>query len=269
MKKLFGFALAGLLFAGSADASTRIMAPSLLTFQLATLPGIAAPGMGLMIVNGTAPGTHLSSLSIGPGLFGPVTASLPVTSNATINSVIFTAMANLTGVFSGVSTTPGSMSGPMGLSGTAKICLKFAACAYANVTVPLTPNTAGAGFGVGGTQVVPGAVAVTMQHNAWTMLTPTMTIHTPNSTISIPTLPGGFAHGPATLGLSSAAAFGWPGVVQLVTVSKTYTSLSGAFPELPLIGILQIHFIPEPGTLLLLGSGVVGLAALGRRRRSR
>jgi len=54
--------------------------------------------------------------------------------------------------------------------------------------------------------------------------------------------------------------------VQLVTVSKVYTSLTGAFPDFPLTGILTLHFVPEPGTLLLLGSGVAVLAALGRRR---
>jgi hypothetical protein len=30
--------------------------------------------------------------------------------------------------------------------------------------------------------------------------------------------------------------------------------------------ITMIHFIPEPGLLLLLGSGVAGLAFLGRRK---
>ena len=92
---------------------------------------------------------------------------------------------------------------------------------------------------------------------------PVMTIHTPNTTISTPVLPGGFAHGPASL-TSSTAQPG--GVLQLVTVSKVYTSLTGAFPEMPVTGFLDLYFVPEPGTGLLLGLGVVALAAAGRRR---
>jgi len=261
MRKLLGVALAGFLalgVAGSAGAATISYTGSL-QFQLSTLPGIVAPGGGFGVINLTVPlGGHLSTLSLGGGDLGPVTASLPVTSQSTINSVIFTAMANASG-------TPisGSAGATMGLTGTAKICLVFAPCAYANVVIPLT-----GGMGIGGTQSIPGAVAVTMQHNPWTIGQPTMTIHTPLSTVTVPTLPGGFAHGPATAsGLSSAAQTS--GVVQLVTVSKTYTSLFTAFPELPLIGILQLQFAPEPGSLLLLLSGVGTVLLVGGLRRRR
>jgi hypothetical protein len=58
-------------------------------------------------------------------------------------------------------------------------------------------------------------------------------------------------------------------VLQLVTVSKVFTSLTAAFPELPIFAIMDLHVVPEPGTLLLVGSGVVGMAAMGRRRRRR
>ena len=65
----------------------------------------------------------------------------------------------------------------MGLSGTAKLCFTFGGpgCST-NISVPLTPTGGGAGFGIGGTRTVPGAVAVTMLNAPWTVGQPTMTL---------------------------------------------------------------------------------------------
>jgi hypothetical protein len=41
---------------------------------------------------------------------------------------------------------------------------------------------------------------------------------------------------------------------------------NGSNQKIALFGFLHIHFIPEPGMLLLLGSGVAGLVLLGRHR---
>jgi hypothetical protein len=156
----------------------------------------------------------------------------------------------------------------MGISGLAKLCLIFdSTCQYAFVPFPLTPTSGGAGFGVGGTVTTTGGpVDITMQHAAWTIGQPTTTFHTPSTNAWTPTLPGGFAHGPASLTSSTAQP---SGVVQLVTVSKVFTSLTSAFPELPVIGVLNLQFVPEPGAFLMLGSGIAVLAVYGRRRQRR
>ena len=227
---------------------------------------LTVPGAGAALVTDDG-NLHLLSFALPGGAFGPSTVTRWVLSTAVtgISSLRFTLAQNLSGGFSGISGGPPG-GGPMGLSGIAKICLFSPACP-AFIPLPLTPTAGGAGFGIGGTRTAAaGGVSVTLQNAPWTIGQPTMTFHTPNSNITTPwvPIPGGFAHGPASLTSSTARL---SGAVQLVTVSKVYTSLTGAFPEVPLIGVVTLHFVPEPGTLLLLGSGVLGLGFCGRRRR--
>ena len=51
----------------------------------------------------------------------------------------------------------------------------------------------------------------------------------------------------------------------ITLVSPTYLSALGNL--LPVWTTLSIQFVPEPGTLLLLGAGIGGLVLVGRRRR--
>jgi hypothetical protein len=57
------------------------------------------------------------------------------------------------------------------------------------------------------------------------------------------------------------------GVLQLVSPTQTLTNLTtGTSDKIAGGTTLLIRFIPEPGLLLLIGSGVAGLALLGRSR---
>jgi len=74
----------------------------------------------------------------------------------------------------------------------------------------------------------------------------------------------GWAHAPASTTTSTAQP---GGMLQLVTPNQVTTNLPlGSSDKMGSFVIVVYEFIPEPGLLLLLGSGVAGLAVLGRRR---
>jgi len=75
----------------------------------------------------------------------------------------------------------------------------------------------------------------------------------------------GFARGPASNTSSTALT---SGTVQLVTPIFVSTNIP-ASPVIGAFGVLNLHFVPEPGTLALLLFGIAGCAALGKRRGER
>jgi hypothetical protein len=133
----------------------------------------------------------------------------------------------------------------MPIQGTTKVCL-YGACGasnnISNLTVPLTV------VGAGGQVTVMGAVNLTVIGAPWT---------TGTAAIGELTQMGGVDP------LSNTGAPS--GNLTLVTPIFISTNI-GASAVLPAFAFLNLHFVPEPGTLVLVGSGIAGLVAFGRNR---
>jgi len=244
MRKLFGLVAALGLMAGAAQpaqAAVLALSSASLSIQIATLPAIPITWNGTGSANVTA--TSVTGLTAGIFSFS---GTIPVTDPAAfpINGIQIVGATNGTGNFLGVDTPAGG--GLMAVIGTANVCL-FAPCAGppANVTVPFTTGGVN-GVGLGGAPVTAfGFVNLTANGNGWT-----------TGTVAL-----------GTLSQSGSPLSG--NNVKLVTPVLISTNLGGSSALLPMFGILDLTFVPEPGTLLLLASGVAGLAMVGRKRMSK
>ena len=257
MRKLFYAVAASLLvfgLAGQAHAVALGFSGSV-TIKLATLDPIAITGTGVATVNGANAAGHLSGLQFAASPFNIANLLVPVTDPAAspIKGVILTAhngAANFGagggGVGIGNGTPANKFGGQMPIQGFAKVCL-FGTCGSslnaANLNIPLSV------VGVGGFTQVVGAVNLTVIGAPWT---------TGTAAVGTITAMGGAAPASNT-GAGS-------GTVQLVTPIFISTNIGGASAVVPAFGILSLHFVPEPGTLMLLGSGIAGLVAFGRSR---
>jgi hypothetical protein len=289
-RKAFLLSVLTLFVAGSASAKvmdtwTRIS----LQFTNLARAEASDTGIGVSTLTTTAAGDHLNTLSPGTGTQNgipglslntvlPVTD--PIVSGGGIVSVRLTDVRagfvagpqNNLGVLGPISGAIASTTTPTGGLGTAptqgmvRICLVVPGCAgNLPLDVGATVNGVAVGGGVGGILTIGqlGMIRISIVGAPYTVKTITAFNRTNNGAIDTFTEKG-FAHGP----LSNTSSTGQTsGVLQVVTTNHVTTQgvpgnadISGQFAR------ILVHFIPEPGLLLLLGSGAVGLALLGRKR---
>ena len=273
MRKLLGFLfVVSALLLGSAQVEANALNyTGALSISLATLAPATITGTGVATTTG---GFHANTVGIAANVFSTVAKLVPVTDPAAapIGGLQLT-VANNAGNFVG-GTGAGPIHGVMGLAGFAKVCL-FAACNGSVVTTAQT-HTTGSNtatitgqpphtvfppsnlqiplipVGAGGFRAVSTLVQITAIGAPWTAGTAAV------GTVTVQ----GFQHGPASISSTLAS-----GNIRLVTPVFVSTNIS-ASAVVPVFGVLDLHFVPEPGTLLLLGSGIAGLVMLGRSRRS-
>ncbi|MBW2401743.1 MAG: hypothetical protein JRG80_21230 [Deltaproteobacteria bacterium] len=218
-------------------------------------------GSGVATVNGSGSGGLINTLRLNGGITG--SDFNPVTDPDTSGTIpIIGAQATLgIGTISNIQNLP-LVANNLTIQGFSRICLFDPNC-NARLDIPYNegPNTA---IGVGGILTVggAGAIRISLEAGPWTIGSGSAVNQTDSGGFKNVTVTG-FTHGAGSGAVSAAAS----GVIQLITPMQITTSGIAGNTELQSVfSILTLHFVPEPGFLLLLGAGVVGLGILGRNR---
>ncbi len=238
-------------------------------------------GGGVATINGTNGLGHLNSLRLAAsrgnvvGTFTQIVTD-PDTLANNIFAIEYDGIGGGTGTLGPISGAAASTTvltqNQLGVSGTVRLCLLNTTCNVALILNLQGTTANGQLFGVGiGGLITVGAdsnIKLSIQGAPWTIKTVTLideiTTLNEGNKLDVTVKLTGFAHDPSSGTTSTAQP---SGVVQLVTPSQVKTNLPlGSNADVASGQTLFIHFIPEPGLLLLLGSGVAGLALIGRRR---
>jgi hypothetical protein len=257
-------------------------------------PGILTGG-GVATI--TTTGAHINSLRIAQsrgGISGSFTQLVtdPETISNQIFAIQFVGVAGQTGTLTpisgGLDPAQSGYNGRLPVGGLVKLCLLNTDCtttADLELTQPDPTRPGGIkGIGVGGLltiNVLNGFANISVLAQPWQIAQATLIdqieLPTPSNIVTFVDVEiRGYAHGPSSAS-STTASFTTAtvgtlmvtggGVIQLISPSQVLTNLTTGTSDKVAAGqTFLIRFIPEPGLLLLIGSGVAGLALLGRSR---
>jgi hypothetical protein len=260
---LLGLTLA-LGVAGTASAKT-LGWNGTMDISFAAFQSLRFEGSGVATVNNSTGGNHLNILRLAGGIAG--SGTIPVTDpdgEGTIASIRISATLG-TGTISGISGAP-PLNPPATLPvpGFSRICLLTVGCAN-QISLNNTTNNGNTGLGLGGLLTIGrfGSVRISLVGGVWTLGTTTLVTQTHEGNFKSLSV-AGWVHGAASSNSSTAEP---SGVIQMIAPQQvTVSGVTGNSTSATLFARLTLHFIPEPGLLLLIGSGVVGLGLLGRSR---
>jgi hypothetical protein len=242
--KLMGVAALATGVATAAQAGPLVSAS--LTLSLAG----ASPLFPATGATGTATGTTLATLGAGVAFAGTQTITLTgtVATKSPVDKIQVIVASNAAGTF---------VPNPIDLGGTATFNGVANLYATASAGSPFLAVPVKVGVATNFT-VMGGGLAFSILGAPWTAGVATVTGVTGQPT------PNGGTNG-TTLMVTGVNALtpGGGGTLTLVSPGRVIVSTGN---RLPVIGTLVLNYVPEPGTLLLLGSGALGLAILGRRR---
>ncbi len=271
MRHCSRFLLALALAVGTSSQAGAILlslSGGTLGFGIGALPPINFPLANPQTIDVTAQGGFVEPLGAFTGIVQLPTSlftGVPLINGLTIEISNGEKVINTANVIAGPRATGvvrpgnGTLGGPGALVGSSFVN----ALGLFNLSIPLSPVGNTGGF----VNVVGGGLTIQVLGTGWTTGEVTLqgiTTETPN---------GQEVHNAQFIGFDNRATAGTQqhaGTIQLISPFKVVTIGAGA-GNLPGLALQTLTFIsaPEPGEILLLGSAVVSVALLGRRRLRR